>query len=1704
MFERFRLTLVVSILGLMCCPAHAQLPLGTPVFNQFSHSGDGGGEVNVSNLDIHIEIPLRSLGAYGPPASAKLVMDTGLPTQESLNDSLEYVPNPTTPHGFTLETSVSDLVYIAVATDLASAPSNCPSGTFWVSFGAQGVLDRSGTYHPTSTISPTECNQFVQSGPGSDGWAIAAEETGGISGNIYLYAISPTGDYTETTGIGGTVFIVQGNPNAFLLHPHAIPTPATTYDLHGNSVANSMGIQAYQNASNVNTMTASGSLTDALNNTVLTASLQSSSNSTGVVTLTYPGPNSTTSTYTLTYTWLNLTVNFGCTSGFVYTGQGYQYTGGNPTAMLTKIQMPDNSTMSFSYEPSSVVSGQYTGRIASVMLTTGATITYQYQGGTNGINCVDGSTAGFTKTTPDGTWTYAHTAPSGCNGIDACLGTTTVTAPSGDYTVYTFDQMVTEAYPQPLNTLPVQQVACASGVSLSTCLAGTNLGSTVVCYNGNELPATGQNPSNCTYAPYIPPLQFPITERTVFTYVPGVSDPAAVDYLYNQGLLIQAAHFDFGKWSPGPGDGENYGWSYEEQSSYQSGVTETIQGASVPVVGLLTQTDEEANTSGGAVLTELADFSYDVHGNLVTKKEWYGATLSSTATFTYGYDALGRETSSSGPNGEANSTVYDQCSGTLPSSFSMTVPSGSLASSFSWNCGSETIASYTDYNGHPWQLSYGSDPFWRVTSATDPMNNVTSYAYTPNTTDVRQLVTKSAVNETLTTMDTMGRKHLVQERQGPSSTSYNTIETDYDSNGRVKRITLPYSAAAGATNSTIKGYAFSYDGISRIIDAVSPLGTTKLASYTANDTLVTLSPAPSGEDTKSMQYETNGLGWLTSVCEVTSTTMSGSYACGQANAENGFLTAYNYGPTGNITSIVQNSKGSTSQTRSFTYENNNTGRLLTSTTPEAGTLTTVYDSDPSGVCSSAFVGFPIKVVDNGGGTSCFSYDVADRISTKSFPQGLNSSITPTRTFIYDTTSNTNINCATKNQAGAVAEVITGPSGNPITDEGFCYDNDGRPTDSFLWTSTGHGYAHITESYYANGVVDTLSVPTQPTITYALNGLGRITSATASSGQNPLTSTAYNVADMPTTVTLGSGDKDVYAWSNTIGPMTSATYGVGSSNVTNSLTWNPNGSLKKLVIADPLNPSDAQTCTYTYDDLERIVTDNCGTAWNESFSYDPFGNVTKTGSAPWPTTGGYNQTNNQYSATPSPFDYDANGRLTKDTFDSLGWDVEGNLVTQSATTLVYDASNRPVMAGATQYLYAPDGSYVATENSSGTILKMFVPVPMGQAVYSGGTLSYYNRHDWLGSVRVASTPSQTLYSDNAYDAFGIPYAPMGSVNSQFAGLTSDLSSGSEQVSDTRRYHPTQGRWQSPDPIIPDLSSPQTFNAYHYSMNAPTSVTDPGGQQENVDNGYSDPGDPGFCCEDWDPLGILGQSDDTIYGTYEADLVFSVNPAMDLTFYGVANSSSDSSSLGGPTNYLAIQQSDQNMLAQMHLGQISPAAQATSSVGAPGFWEGLIPIWGSGRAAINDFQTGHWGWGIVNTGLAISDVFLVKSLVTAAGKVGVEGLAKLAGSNAWGATRSWLAREGWTEFAGQQFHHWLIPQRTWGTVVPDIIKNQPWNLMRMPEGAAGQALHTMLHGGVTGAGESMNMAQRLWFGSPGWAKVLTGDMLLRGATQYAPQQ
>jgi len=107
----------------------------------------------------------------------------------------------------------------------------------------------------------------------------------------------------------------------------------------------------------------------------------------------------------MTFTYLNVQASFGCTG--INTPPIYT------EWLLNGITFPDRSTMSFTYEPVYNNSAYVTGRIASVQLRTGAWIKYDYTGyGTNGINCIDASTAGFKKTTPDGAWKFSHTAPS--------------------------------------------------------------------------------------------------------------------------------------------------------------------------------------------------------------------------------------------------------------------------------------------------------------------------------------------------------------------------------------------------------------------------------------------------------------------------------------------------------------------------------------------------------------------------------------------------------------------------------------------------------------------------------------------------------------------------------------------------------------------------------------------------------------------------------------------------------------------------------------------------------------------------------------------------------------------------------------------------------------------------------------------------------------------------------------------------------------------------------------------------------------------------------------------------------------------------------------------------------------------------------------------------------------------------------------------
>lgn len=157
------------------------------------------------------------------------------------------------------------------------------------------------------------------------------------------------------------------------------------------------------------------------------------------------------------------------------------------------------------------------------------------------------------------------------------------------------------------------------------------------------------------------------------------------------------------------------------------------------------------------------------------------------------------------------------------------------------------------------------------------------------------------------------------------------------------------------------------------------------------------------------------------------------------------------------------------------------------------------------------------------------------------------------------------------------------------------------------------------------------------------------------------------------------------------------------------------------------------------------------------------------------------------------------------------------------------------------------------------------------------------------------------------------------------------------------------------------------------------------------------------------------------------------------------------LSANTDYLKVYREDVDVVAIDEVVVTRSAKkveeQTNETVGQPGTAESFIPVWGSGRAAIDHFQNGNYGWGTFHTAMAISDVFLVKSIATGIGK----GAWKL-GSHSWSATRRWMGKRGYAE-SGQLVHHWAVSQATAKKYGVEGLTNQPWNLMTFPN----QSLH-----------------------------------------------
>jgi len=240
-------------------------------------------------------------------------------------------------------------------------------------------------------------------------------------------------------------------------------------------------------------------------------------------------------------------------------------------------------------------------------------------------------------------------------------------------------------------------------------------------------------------------------------------------------------------------------------------------------------------------------------------------------------------------------------------------------------------------------------------------------------------------------------------------------------------------------------------------------------------------------------------------------------------------------------------------------------------------------------------------------------------------------------------------------------------------------------------------------------------------------------------------------------------------------MTQYSFNVNSQSVVGVIGWNALGTPSSLTVTDPFNSSDAQTCSFSHDDMMRIASANCGSVWSQTFSYDAFGNIDKSGSMSFQPT--YSTTTNQMtligSSTPT---YDLDGNVENDFLHTYSWDANSRPVSVDRVSLTFDAFGRMVEQNHsgtyTEIVYSPSGGKLALMSGS-SLQKAYVPLTGGSvAVYNASGLAYYRHSDWLGSSRFASTPSRTMYFDGAYGPFGEPYAQAGTNDFSFTGMNQD--------------------------------------------------------------------------------------------------------------------------------------------------------------------------------------------------------------------------------------------------------------------------------------------------------------------------------------------
>lgn len=1180
----------------------------------------------------------------------------------------------------------------------------------------------------------------------------------------------------------------------------------------------------------------SATITDSNGNQVSTDGSGHFTDTTGHLVLTVAGSAPSAHTFTYTDTSGNpqkVTMNYQPYTIQTAFGCAIGEYGPTQVYLVSSISLADGSTYQFGYEHTPGSSQNYTGRILTVTLPTGGIITYGYTGGNNGIICTDGSTAGLTR---------SIATDSGSSASTYSYGRTTGSNTSHTEEVDGLQNHLAFDFVQASNQLTQGgQTGTTTAVYFETnrnVYEGAETGPTFLsrqtCYNSDSPP--------CTTTAF----NLPITQIDTYETLNGIQMHGATAKYNSAGMETESDIYDFGGASSrGPMLSKEV-WTY---------------GYSIP--GLVTQDelfDGNSNEAGNAT------YGYDAPGSLTTSSgvpqhievsgprgnltSW-NVNISAQSN-SYGGSSTYEDTGSlltNTVNGATGTLGYDPTfvygtSGTLPT------PSSGVGLGVS-----ETYdTSYTglpqttvDMNGNEQTFTY-SDPRLRITKTTNPDGGYTSWGYTSVQTSIYSYQNSSSHSDTEMLVDGYGRQSRGAFANGQSSNPWYQVDDCYDANGNLAFQSYRYQGDGWGTAKVCSGAgdSYSYDVLGRLQQVTHSDGTTIKYSYIGRAAEIT------DENGVTRISQADGLGRATIVCEISSnSSMPGSgspVSCGTDITGTGFITTYSYAPATGTTTVSQGG-----QTR--TFQTDWLGRPISITEPESGTTTYSYSYDSTGLYVVRTKPKANQTSASVTTTSTTQYDTLGRVVSVSYSDG-----TPTKTFQYDISNPWG--ASLQNTKGRMA--LQGISNAQSI---YSYDPIGRIISTGQCTPSKCGSSSYSTAYTYDwlGNILTSSDGAGATDTYTYSVANEVQSITSSvnDSQHPpnLVSNMSNGPFGPLSWNLGNGLSGVRQYDG-MGRVSGGWVCSGSSQASCSGGTQLYGFTSSWRGNELTGASDTalnQNNSYGYDEFGRLTSlvVNSGTPGSYTYTYDRWGNrwtqtETNGSGGPQPNLS-FNTSKNQ--VTNSGYGYDAAGNLMNDGAHSYTYDAEGN-ITQvdsgaNANVYTYDALNHRVSTDisgyADEFIFNPMGQHTSDFSvtygweDAGWAYWGSSPV----AFYRNGT-TQFEHQDWLGTERMRTG----VNGQPAGSYFSLPFGDAFSPNGNdwdahhFAGLDQD--SSSNEHAQFREYSNVSGRWMSPDLYSGsyDFTNPQSLNRYAYVIHKPLSFTDLSGLDLGDDCDL-DPEDPSCC-------------------------------------------------------------------------------------------------------------------------------------------------------------------------------------------------------------------------------------------------------------------